>query len=117
MLTACATTTPHTAQAMARAAAIIEQADQSGAQRADSASLSAAISELTEAQQAQKKNNMTHAGRFAKRAEVDAQLAAARGRTVSAEAAANAVSAGIETFKEEVTGPQAPVALDPEKQK
>jgi hypothetical protein len=101
-MAACASNAPRPTEAMTRAETSIEQADQAGARRFDPGTLDTAKNELAQAKAAADKGDALAANNFAERAELDAELAAARGRSASAKKAAEEVHASIETLRAEI---------------
>jgi hypothetical protein len=85
---------------LARARALVAQAEQSGAQQYASADLEAARSELRQADQ-EAKDKPVLAQRRAQEASVDAELALARTRALKAEQALNQVNSGTATLRNE----------------
>lgn len=104
----CATTPPLSTEALARAEQSVEQADQAGARRFDPGNLDAAKEKLDQARAAAKKGDQKLATQLAEQAELDAELAAARGRSASAKIAADELRASLEALRSESTRPQTP---------
>lgn len=106
----CAST-PKPTEALARAQASYEQADQADARRYDAANLEAAKDKLAQANAAAEKGDMKKADWLAQQADVDAQLAAAHARTASAQKAAEEVRASIAALRTETR--RTPIATTP----
>ena len=100
-LAGCATNAPLPTVAMTRAETSIEQADQAGARRFDPGMLDSAKDKLTRARAAAAKGDSRTANLLAEQSELDAELAAARGRNANAKTAADEVRASIETLRAE----------------
>jgi chromosome segregation ATPase len=99
---------PRTAEAITRAESSIEHADRAEARRYDPGTLEAAKGKLAEARAAAKKGDSRIANRRAEEAELDADLAAARGRSASAKKAVEELRAGLETLRSEIAPKSAP---------
>jgi hypothetical protein len=93
---------------MTRAETSIEQADQAGARRYDPGMLDSAKDKLTRAKAAAAKGDPRTANVLAEESELDAELAAARGRSANAKAAAAEVSAALESLRAETARQAAP---------
>lgn len=107
----CAST-PKPTEAMARAQASYEQADQADARRYDAGNLEAAKDKLAQANAAAEKGDMKKADWLAQQADLDAQLAGARARSAAAEKAAEELRASIATLRNE-TQQRQPAATAP----
>ena len=97
----CATQGPQPTEEMTRAKALIDQADRAGAQRYAAADLQRAHDELSNADHAIGERKYDEARRYAESATVDADVASARAAAGEAERAANEVSKGNETLRQE----------------
>lgn len=104
----CATPPPPSTEILARAEQSVEQADQAGARRFDPGNLDSAKEKLDRARTAAKKGDQKLAAQLAEQAELDAELAAARGRSASATLAADELRASLEALRSESTRPQTP---------
>jgi len=98
----CSGNPPRPTEAMTRAQTSIDQADQAEARRFDPANLDSAKEKLSQAKTAADKGDTRNANRLAEQAELDADLAAARGRSASAAKAAEEVRASTETLRAEI---------------
>lgn len=96
---------PH--QALARAEASIEQAEQSGAREYGAVELSAAREKLNKARAAANEGEHIVARRYAEQAALDAELAAAMTRSRKAELSVEQLNRSIETLREEIARSQA----------
>jgi Domain of unknown function (DUF4398) len=103
VVAACATQQPVPNEALARAEQSVEQADQAGARRFDPGNLDAAKEKLAQARAAAQKGDKRNATLLAEQAELDAELAAAHGRSGSAKIAADELRASLETLRAETT--------------
>lgn len=101
LLGACASSPPRPTEAIARAESSYEQADQAGGRRYDPANLDLARDKLAQAKAAADKGRMKEADRLAEQAEVDAELAAARARSATAQTAAQELRASLSTLRDE----------------
>jgi hypothetical protein len=111
-LVACATEGPPPSEELARARAVVEQADKGGAQRYAAADLQRAHDELSNAEKANADRKFDEARRYAESAEADADVATARTSDADAQRAAREVAQGNETLRQEsgrgaLTGPAA----------
>jgi chromosome segregation ATPase len=106
LLAACAGQTEQSMEAIARADASIEQAEQSGARELASANLDAAKDKYSKAEVAVEKGDTVLAQRLAEEAELDAELAAATARTDKAEKAVEELHRSIETLRQEIARQQ-----------
>src|ERR1700694_534031 len=97
----CATEQPKPTEELTKARSVIQQADKGDAQRYAAADLQRAHDELSSAERAADKRQYDDARRFAENAEVDADLATARGNSGAAERAGPGIRQGIETLKQE----------------
>jgi hypothetical protein len=104
----CAANAPLPTVAMTRAETSIEQADQASARRYDPGMLDSAKDKLMRAKAAAAKGDSKSANLLAEQSELDAELAAARGRSASAKAAAAEVSAALESLRTETARQAAP---------
>lgn len=100
-MASCAST-PRPTEAMTRAQTSIDEADQAEARRFDPAGLGSAKEKLAQAKTAADKGDALTANRLAEQAALDAQLAAAKGRSASASKAAEEVRASIATLRAEI---------------
>jgi hypothetical protein len=100
-LAACATQGPPPVDEVARAKALIEQADKGGAQRYAAADLQRAHDELSNAERADGEKKYDDARRYAESAAADADVATARASAGEAERAAHEVKQGNETLRQE----------------
>lgn len=96
---------PRPTEALARAAASIEQADQAGAQRTDPAGLDMAKKKFADANAAADKGKMKVAAQLAQQSALDAQAASAKARAAASEKAAEEVGRATETLRDETTRP------------
>jgi hypothetical protein len=99
----CASKPPRPTDDMARAQALVDQAEQAGAQQYAAAELSSAREKLQRADDAADKGNTEAARRLATEATLDARLAVARTSSGKAQAAAGEVSNSVETLRREAT--------------
>jgi len=98
----CATQGPKPSQEMTRARSVIEQADKGGnAQRYASADLQKAHDELSDAEKADQAHKYDEARRYAEAAEVDADVATARGNAGDTQRAAQQLQKSNETLESE----------------
>jgi hypothetical protein len=98
----CATQGPKPTEEMTRASTVIQQADKSGtAQRYAAADLQKAHDELNNAQRADQARKYDEARRYAEAAEVDADVATARGSAGDAQRAAHELQRSNETLQSE----------------
>jgi hypothetical protein len=97
----CATEPARPTEQVTKARSVIQQADKGDAQRYAAADLQRAHDELSSAERAADKRQYEEALRLAEKAEVDADLAAARGSSGAAERAVQEVRQSIETLKQE----------------
>ena len=97
----CATQGPQPTEELTRARTLIEQADRSAAQRYAAADLQRAHDELSDADKANAQRKYDEARRYAEAAAVDADVATARGSAGEAGRAAQEVSQGNETLRQE----------------
>lgn len=99
---------------IARAKVRVEQAQQGGAGQFAAAELQASVDNLRKAEAAAADGNEDEARQLAKRAELDASVAAAKTSRAKADAAAREVQSGTDTLRDEadraLTTPPAPVA-------
>lgn len=107
MIGACASGPERPHQALARAEASIEQAEQSGAREYGGAELSAAREKLRTARMAADEGDQAVARRLAEQAALDAELAGAMTRNRKAEASVEELDRSIETLREEIARSQA----------
>lgn len=102
MLGACASSPDlRPTEAIARAENSISQADQAGARRYDPAALDSSKQKLMDAKAANDKGDQTKAIYLAQQAEVEAEMATAKGRTAEANKAAAEVRASTEALRAE----------------
>jgi hypothetical protein len=97
----CATQGAKPTEEMTRARAVIEQADKGNAQRYAAADLQKAHDELNDAEKATDARRFVEARRYAEAAEVDADVATARGNAGDAERSAHEVQKGTDTLQDE----------------
>jgi hypothetical protein len=98
----CATEGPKPTEEMTRARTVIEQADKGGnAQRYAAADLQKAHDELSEAEKASDARKYDEARRYAEAAEVDADVATARGNAGDTERAASELQKSNQTLQSE----------------
>jgi hypothetical protein len=97
----CASQGPKPTEEMTRARTVIEQADKGNAQRYAAADLQRAHDELRDAEKATDARKYDEARRYAEAAEVDADVAAARGNASEAQRAANELRKGNATLQGE----------------
>jgi len=110
---ACASA-PKPEAELARARTLVEQAEQSGAQRYAAADLDQARGKLQQADAASKEGKNDEARRLAVEAGVDAQLAAARTSSGEAKKSADEVQRSVETLRQEANrGQQTPASTPP----
>jgi hypothetical protein len=102
----CAST-PKPTEAMARAQASYEAADQADARRYDAANLESAKDKIAQSKAAAEKGDMKKADWLAQQADLDAQLAASHARAATAEKAAQEVRASTATLRNETERPPA----------
>lgn len=98
----CAGTPEAPHQALARAEAGIESAEQSGARQYGTEELDAAREHLRQARTAVDREEMIAAERHAEKAAVDAELAAAMARNQKAQASVRELNESIEILREEI---------------
>jgi hypothetical protein len=101
----CATERAKPTQELTKARSVIEQADKGNAQRYAAADLQRAHDELSSAERAANDRKNDDARRFAEKAEVDADLATARGNSGEAERAAQEIRQSIDTLRQESKRP------------
>ncbi len=101
LLGACATQDLRSTEAIARAENSISQADQAGARRYDPAALDSSKKKLNDAKIAEDKGEQTQALYLAQQAELEAEMATAKGRTAEANKAAEEVRASTEALRTE----------------
>lgn len=104
---ACVSTPAEPDESLARAAALIEQAEQSGAREYASAELESARERLALAHAATDDKDHVLARQYAEEAELDARLASAKIRSAKAENAADEITDGLEILRQEVARHQA----------
>jgi Domain of unknown function (DUF4398) len=97
----CATQEPIPTEQLTRARALVEQADKSDAQRYAPADLQRAHDELSSADKAVTEHRYDDARRYAESAQVDADLASARGTSGEAQHAAHEVRRSIDSLRQE----------------
>ena len=98
----CASEGPKPSDELTKAHTVVEQADKGGnAQRYAAADLQRAHDELSDADRLDGQRKYDEARYFAQRAEVDADLAVARGNSGEAQKAAADVTQGNDTLKQE----------------
>lgn len=95
----CATEPPRPTEEMTRARTLIEQAEQSGAQRYAAADLQEARDKLQQSDQAASKGDTRDAQWLATEASADAQLAAARASSGKADEASRQVNQDLATLR------------------
>jgi hypothetical protein len=86
---------------LTKARSVIQQADKGDAQRYAAADLQRAHDELSSAEQAADNHKYDDARRFAENAEVDSDLATARGNRGAAERAVQEIKQSMEALKQE----------------
>lgn len=101
-LAACASSSVRPTEGMTRAEKSIEQADQAGARRFDPGTLDSAKDKLARAKAAADKGDTVTANQLTEQADLDAELAAARGRSADAKKAADEVRASLVTLRAEL---------------
>jgi chromosome segregation ATPase len=92
---------PKPTEELTKARSVVEQADKGNAQRYAAADLQRAHDELNSADRAITEKKYKDALAFAQRAQVDADLANARGNSGEAQKSAQEVTQGIDTLKQE----------------
>ncbi len=97
----CATQGPKPTEELTKARSVVEQADKGNAQRYAAADLQRAHDELNSADRAVTEKKYNDALAFAQRAQVDADLANARGNSGAAQKSAEEVTQGTDTLKQE----------------
>lgn len=95
----CATEGAKPTEELAKARSVVEQADKGNAQRYAAADLQRAHDELNSADQAVAKKEYKEARALAQRAQVDADLANARGNSGEAQKSAQEVAQGTDTLR------------------
>lgn len=101
LLVACASQDLRPTEAIARAENSISQADQAGARRYDPAALDSSRQKLAAAKSAGEKGDEELALQLAQQAELEAEMATAKGRTAEANKAADEVRASTEALRGE----------------
>jgi len=99
--TGCATEGPKATDELTKAHTVIEQADKGNAQRYAAADLQRAHDELSNADRAEGQGKYNEARYFAQRAEVDADVAVARGSSGEAQKSAQEVAQGNSALQHE----------------
>lgn len=102
LLAGCASTPDAPHQALARAEASIDNAEQSGARQYGTEELDAAREHLSQAKAAVDREEMIVAERYAERAALDAELAAAMARNQKAQTSVRELNESIEILREEI---------------
>lgn len=102
LLAGCAGTPEAPHQALARAEASIENAERSGAREYGTEELDSAREYLSQARAAIDREEMIVAERYAERAAVDAELAAAMARNQMAQESVQELNQSIEVLREEI---------------
>ncbi|HKT74206.1 MAG TPA: DUF4398 domain-containing protein [Steroidobacteraceae bacterium] len=97
----CASEGPRPVEELARAKAVVEQADKQGAQRYAAAELQRAHDELSDADKATADRKYNEARRYAEAAAADADLASARQAAGEAQQASHDVKQSIDTLRQE----------------
>ena len=97
----CASQGPKPNDELTKAHTVVEQADKGNAQRYAAADIQRAHDELSAAERAAAQKNYAEARTFARRAEVDADLAVARGNSAEAQKAAQEVAQSNSTLQHE----------------
>lgn len=98
----CASEGPKPVDELTKAHTVVEQADKGGtAQRYAAADLQRAHDELSDADRSSAQKKYDEARRFAQRAEVDADLAVARGTSAEQQKAAEDVTKANEALRQE----------------
>jgi hypothetical protein len=101
LATGCATDQSKPTEELTKARSVIQQADKGDTQRYAAADLQRAHDELSSAERAADNRKYDDARRFAENAEVDADLATARGNSGAAEHAVQEIRQSMETLKQE----------------
>lgn len=101
----CATDQSKPTDELTKARTVIQQADKGDAQRYAAADLQRAHDELSSAERAASDRKYDDARSLAQKAEVDADLATARGNSGAAQKAAEEVRQSIDTLKQESNRP------------
>jgi seryl-tRNA synthetase len=97
----CATQNAKPTEELTKARSVIELADKGNAQQYAPADLQRAHDELSSAERAQNERKYEDARRLAEKAEVDADLAAARANSAAAEQSAQEIRKSLDTLKQE----------------
>jgi hypothetical protein len=97
----CATEGPIPTEQLTRARALVEQADKANAQQYAPADLQRAHDELSSADKAVSDHRYNEARRYAEAAQVDADLASARGSSGEAQHAAQEIRRSIDSLQQE----------------
>lgn len=101
LVSGCATEQSKPTEELTKARSVIQQADKGDAQRYAAADLQRAHDELSSAERAADNRKYDDARRFAEDAEVDADVATARGNSGAAEHAVQEIRQSMETLKQE----------------
>jgi hypothetical protein len=101
----CASQGPKPTDELTKAHTVVEQADKGNAQRYAAADLQRAHDELSEADRADAQKRYKEARSMAQRAEVDADVAMARGNSGDAQKAADEIRQSNKTLREESNRP------------
>lgn len=101
----CATDQSKPTEELTKARSVIEQADKGNAQRYAAADLQRAHDELSSAERAASDRKYDDARSLARKAEVDADVATARGNSGAAQKAAEEIRQSIDTLKQESNRP------------
>src|SRR5215469_13672721 len=108
----CATG-PKPTEEMTRARTVIEQADKGNAQRYAAADLQKAHDELRDAEKASDAHKYDQARQYAQSAEVDADVATARGNAGDAQRAAQELAKSNDTLQNEAVGHEGSATTPP----
>ena len=108
---------PKPTDELTRANTVIQQADKTSAQRYAAADLQHAHDELNEAQRLVNEGKNDEARRVAQQAEVDADVAMARGNSGEAQRAAQEVNQGVNTLQEQTQDQERQQTQQPQMQK
>ncbi len=101
LATSCASAPPRPTVELTRASALVDQAQQSGAQRYAAADLQSARDRLQQADQAAASGDNRQALWLASEAALDAQLATARAQSVPQQQAADQLEQSLKTLRAE----------------
>lgn len=105
----CASQPERPVAEMSRAKALIEQAEQQGAQQFAGAELERARQKLSQADAAVERGDTEEAARLSLQAALDAELAGAKARSAEAKKSADELDQSVESLRQEATrNPTAP---------